>query len=97
LCAILLLADKTGIALDSEAAHTRFPLLDRFLPPDRNHAAAAIKTRLFIADGENRFVPKHRSIAEYLAARWLARRLDRRQLSLHRLLGLFTGGTGGVV
>ena len=41
--------------------------------PFGDGAVLAIKTRLFRADGENRFTPIHRVIAEYLGAKWLAR------------------------
>ena len=41
--------------------------------PFGDGAILAIKTRLFRADGENRFAPIHRVIAEYLGAKWLAR------------------------
>ena len=33
----------------------------------------SLKTRLFRAEGENRFDPIHRVVAEYLGAKWLAR------------------------
>ena len=41
--------------------------------PSGDGAVLATKTRLFRADGENRFAPIHRVIAEYLGAKWLSR------------------------
>ena len=37
---------------------------------------AALKSRLFRSDEENLLLPYHRVVAEFLAARWLAKRLD---------------------
>jgi hypothetical protein len=39
-------------------------------------AEASLKTRLFRSQDENLLVPYHRVIAEFLAGRWLAQRLD---------------------
>jgi hypothetical protein len=44
--------------------------------PDAPLTAAALKSRLFRSDEENLLVPYHRVVAEFLAARWLAKRLD---------------------
>jgi hypothetical protein len=44
--------------------------------PDAPLMAAALKSRLFRSDEENLLVPYHRVVAEFLAARWLAKRLD---------------------
>lgn len=97
LCAVLLLSDKTGIALDPDVADERFPTLDDLAPPDTRVASRAIGSRLFGPEGEERVVPYHRSIAEYLAARWLACRIDSEGLPLQRLLNLLLGPDGGVV
>jgi hypothetical protein len=43
--------------------------------PDAPLTDAALKSRLFRGDGENLLVPYHRVVAEFLAARWLAKRL----------------------
>jgi hypothetical protein len=44
--------------------------------PDAPLTVAALKSRLFRSDEENLLVPYHRVVAEFLAARWLAKRLD---------------------
>lgn len=97
LCASLLLADKTGIALDPNHADARFPMVSDFQPQHHENTLSALRSPLFLPEGEDRLVPKHRSIAEYLAARWLAGRIDRKRLSLKRLLNLLTGDTDGTV
>jgi hypothetical protein len=38
--------------------------------------AAVIKTRLFQSPDENRYIPFHRVIAEYLGARWLSKQIS---------------------
>lgn len=98
-CAILLLADKAGIALDRERADSQFPVLDDLAPPDPASAAAVVHRALFRASeaGVERMVPAHRSIAEYLAARWLARRIDEEGLPLGRVLNLLLGADGRTV
>ena len=53
----------------------------------------ALKTRLFVAEGENRFVPIHRVIAEYLGANWLARCFED-GVSEKRIFSLFRPGQG---
>ena len=97
LCAVLLLSDRTGIALDPERADARFIPLDDCAPPDREAAAQAVRSNLFRPDTEERFVPSHRSVAEYLAARWLARQIDSAGLPLGRILNLLLGQDGRTV
>ena len=97
LCAVLLLSDQTGVALDSSRAGARFIPLDGCAPPDPEAAARAVRSKLFRPDGEERVVPGHRSVAEYLAARWLARQIDANGLPLGRVLNLLLGRDGRTV
>lgn len=97
LCAVLLLSDKSGVALDMASANSRFLCLDDFSPPDMTAAAQAVRRKLFRPDGEERMVPSHRSVAEYLAARWLAQQIDQKGLPLGRVLNLLLGADAGVV
>lgn len=97
LCAVLLLADKSGVALDVERADKRYPTIDECVPPDIEAARHVAGTRLFRPEGEERVAPNHRSVAEYLASRWLADRIDRDQLPLGRVLNLLLGRDGGTV
>ncbi len=56
----------------------------------------ALQTRLFQSQGNDRFVPAHRTVAEFLAARFLTQRLEA-GLPLGRVLALMCGADGGVV
>ena len=93
LCAVLLLSDKTGLALDSANADTQFPVIDELLPSDLTMARLAARRKLFrpSSEAEERMVPSHRSVAEYLAARWLAQQIDHRGLPLRRVTNLLIG------
>ncbi len=97
LCAVLLLSDQTGIAMDAASADARFISLAACSPPDPLAAALAIDSKLFRPDGSERVVPSHRSVAEYLAARWLARQIDANGLPLGRVLNLLLGRNGRTV
>jgi len=61
--------------------------------PYADLAVDAVRTRLFLAQGENRFVPVHRVIAEYLGAKWLARCFED-EVSEKRIFSLFRQGEG---
>lgn len=93
LCAVLLLSDKSGVALSAKNADQYFPRIDDFGPEDLAVARLAAGRKLFrpSTDGEERVVPSHRSIAEYLTAKWLAEQIDQRGLPLGRVLNLFLG------
>ncbi|MBK8889719.1 MAG: hypothetical protein IPN75_04645 [Dechloromonas sp.] len=93
LCAVLLLSDKTGLALDTANADAHFPVIDELLPSDLAVARLAARRKLFrpSSEGEERMVPSHRSVAEYLAARWLAQQIDHRGLPLRRVTNLLIG------
>lgn len=93
LCAGLLLADKSGIALDRDHANEQFPLLDDFSPDNPQIARFATGRKLFRSPSgsQERVVPVHRCIAEFLAAQWLAERIDQKGLPLGRVLNLFLG------
>ena len=93
--ATLLLCDRMAVVTAPAAATaancvhlsaiTRLPLAAL--------AGEALKTRLFQAEDECRFVPSHRVVAEFLAARWLAACVEAGASKL-RVLGLLTLGAG---
>lgn len=91
LCALLLLSGKSAV-VPRHATTSTLALED--LPPELalSEAAAALATKVFIAPA-GQPQPRHRSIAEYLAARALARRLDD-GLPLGRVLALILGFDG---
>ena len=96
---VVLLSDKSGISLDAGCANDRFPSLEDLAPPDPIAAAAAVHTSLFVpsTSNEERLEPSHRSIAEYLAAQWLAKQIDINGLALSRALNLMLGIDGKTV
>ncbi|MEE4378407.1 MAG: hypothetical protein V2J55_12990, partial [Candidatus Competibacteraceae bacterium] len=97
LCAVQLLSDKTGFALDRANANEQFPELIDCVPPDPEMASQAIGSKLFRLEAEELVVPSHRTVAEYLAARWLGSRIDKDGLPLKRVLNLLLGSDGRVV
>ena len=97
--ATLLLADKSGVALDPSEGSDRFPALNDFEPSSPEHASKALGTALFVPSTSNdqRLEPTHRSVAEYLAAEWLGKQIDSRGLPLQRVLNLMLGFDGKAV
>lgn len=90
----LLLADKSGIAMIPAQTDDSHPPLSEIVPPSPLPLDLALKSRLFEEDGELRRTPTHRSIAEFLAARHLAGRIRRGELSWRRVLALLAAGDG---
>jgi len=99
LFATLLLAGKSGIARDDEAGSDEFPTAQKLSPEDPGATEHALQSGLFVPSGQHdeQLIPCHRSVAEYLAAIWLADKLDKHLLPLKRLLNLLLGCDGGVV
>jgi hypothetical protein len=91
ICSVILLANLHGVSQTREGRNQRFASLEQFPPPDLVASERALSSRLFRNHGADRLVPTHRTIAEFLGARWLARRIDQGQLSLRRLLNLLVG------
>ncbi len=96
LCALQLIADLMGYALDEDAAGAGYPTLDSCVQGDSSQLRAALASKLFKADGDQRFSPVHRQIAEFLGAKHLAA-LIQDGLPSRRVLALMTGGDGTVV
>ncbi|MCX5735625.1 MAG: hypothetical protein NTW68_15070, partial [candidate division NC10 bacterium] len=65
-------------------------------PGNREVFAIAIRRRVFQAEGASLVRPIHRTVAEYLAASYLARQL-KGSLGLGRVLALITGSDGGTL
>jgi hypothetical protein len=96
LSAVQLLSGMAGFALDEASADDQHcywkELKEQSLP-----LLAALKTNLFQGDGEELRIPVHRSVAEFLGARYLATRIEHHGLPFGRVLALMTGEDGGVV
>jgi hypothetical protein len=97
--ATLLLADKSGVALDPSAENDRFPYWKNLDPSFPEQAALTLRTAFFVPSISNdqRLEPTHRSVAEYLAADWLGKQIDSRGLPLKRVLNLMLGFDGKAV
>ena len=96
-CATLLLAGAEAITLDASSSQTTADipneaiatLLALPLP------SVVLASKLFLADGERR-LPRHRTVAEYLAAQAVARCIAG-GLPISRVLALMGGFDGGIV
>ncbi|PKD40030.1 hypothetical protein CWO84_12290 [Methylomonas sp. Kb3] len=91
LCAIQLLANLSGFN-DGPAQPGRVSLTDLNLPPATR---TALKTRLF-RKNRDEYSYVHRSVAEYLAAHFIAGKI-KDGLLVNRVLALTTGVDGGIV
>jgi len=76
------LDDRNGILFIADVAEL----------PGGNHAEAMLHSRLFRAagSGDCHFIPIHRTIAEYLGARWLAKQIEGNSQATARLFALMT-------
>lgn len=95
LSAVTLLVDNPEIQIEeAEPDHLSLAVIrgTNELPFDD-----ALQTRLFKSAGGERFSLVHRTVAEFLAARWLAVLVEKRGTPLGRVLSLMTGADGGVV
>ena len=98
-CAVLILADRDTVTFIPASANPdeRSVAVDEIDPYGTHTAAlrAAIGSRLFAdtSDGR-RWAPQHRTIAEYLAAAFLARLVSNNGYPLRRLLALILGHHG---
>jgi hypothetical protein len=99
LCAVQLLAGVAGFALDDDAVSAEHVRLQDLANPDSLPLQGALATNLFqgAGDGQERRIPIHRSVAEYLGARYIARAIDTRGLPIGRVIALMSGDDGGVV
>jgi hypothetical protein len=96
--AALLLGNQAGIALDSGVENERYALLEKLKLANDEAAQRASDSKLFVlGDQEEQLVPAHRTIAEYLAARWLSAQLKEHKRTLRRLLPLLCGFDGKAV
>lgn len=97
-CAVQLLAGIEGYAFDLDAADAANPPFNDIGLARTPALNRALASRLFESRGhDERRMPVHRSIAEYLGARFLAERIEREGLPLGRVLALMSAGDGGIV
>jgi hypothetical protein len=98
--AVLLITGKDAIVKTlSEGGSTVLPVAELSDLAETDDIVAILGSNLFKPeDGSiGRFVPLHRTVAEYLGARWLARHVDKsnhRSRVMSRLLGLISDAGG---
>lgn len=94
ICAACLLSNVAGVSLSRHHADKSFPAIQEL--DDNIFSLKAVSSRrIFKPAGTKRVEPKHRMIAEYMAAKFLANRV-RAGLSLGRVLALLTGIDGQI-
>ena len=93
LCAIALLSDKLGWSRRGLGDEGHPPLSDAGAP--QNVLKFALDTKLFTGSAETGRSPRHRRIAEFLAAKYLDKRILT-GLPATRVLALMAGGDGMV-
>lgn len=84
LCALYLLAGEADLQMDRLPAALTV-----------ENARMTLASKLFVGEGESR-IPRHRTIAEFLAARALSSRIAA-GLPVGRVLALMSGSDGGIV
>ena len=94
ICATCLLSNVSGVSLSRHYSDKSFPAIQEF--DDNIFSLKAVSSRrIFKPAGTKRVEPKHRMIAEYMAAKFLANRVQA-GLSLGRVLALLTGIDGQI-
>ena len=100
LCALQLLSGLEGYSLQPGLHDPSFWALDDLdetvLPIPKPRLRRALATRLFTADDETGFLPRHRQLAEFLGGRYLAK-LVRDGLPARRVTALMTAPSDGRV
>lgn len=97
--AAILITDASGIAMNSDGA-VDLKLAELSELADIGSMTAVMRSNLFrtISGAPGQFAPMHRTVAEFLGARWLARQVDQHPHSRHlagRIVGMITA-EGGV-
>ena len=101
LCALMLLSGEGLITMQKGGSSTQNTVALTELAvsasaPNLALCRAALQTRLFTGNGSGDFSPVHRTVAEYLAARYLIKRVNK-GLPYRRVLALMLGEDAGVV
>lgn len=95
LCAVHLCAGTSGFSLTDAGATEGFPFFGE-ASGDLPAMTVTMRRRIFTSVGSESVTPIHRTIAEYLAARFLAKRI-REDLPMGRVLSITTGHDGGTL
>jgi len=85
LCAIQLISGLVGFAKHNLAESLQYYNVQALPEKPSLPLEQALKTKLFHTDDQERFTPIHRSVAEYLAAHYLAYLIEDKTLSFDRI------------
>ncbi len=96
LCTVQLLTSGAGYTLIGDWSEQGYPGLEKITGENREIFRYVLGTKLFEAPSEGCVAPVHRQIAEFLAARYLARLIDS-GLPVTRVLAIMTGHDGVVL
>lgn len=96
LSAIYLCSNRSEIRLTANDEDNDALALNEIANAQNLPLPECLETNLFVSTGENAALPAHRSIAEYLGAKYLAQRIAD-GVSVGRVLALLTGADGGVI
>ena len=96
LCSLVLLCGATGYGMGQCQRNAEYLEISECDYEGHQFLRPALATRLFTARVEGCFVPIHRHIAEFVAARHLARVINE-GLPASRVIALLTGFDGGVI
>ena len=96
LCTLQLLSGKAGFILPPAESGPDYLELEQVTQEDHERARHVLGTKLFDCPDESQCTPVHRQISEFLAARFLAKRISE-GLPSKRILALMTGHDDGIV
>ena len=97
LFAILILSGYAGYSLTFDGrSDTEYLSMSEICDENREKCQLILNSELFVPVSEDRFVPVHRQVAEFLAANFAATRIAS-GLPSERVLALISGYDGGIV
>ena len=96
LCAVQLLSGKAGFVLPPSEGGQDFLEIEEVADERVQWFRHVLGTKLFDCPDENQCTPVHRQVSEFLAARYLAKRIAA-GLPIKRVLALMIGFDGGIV
>lgn len=97
LCAVQIIAGKAGYALAEDEATKDFPWCGELSGENSELFASIVRTKLYKFPSSGLVAPVHLHLAEYLAARYLANRVDQSDFPVGRIFASITGTDGIVV
>ena len=97
MAALILLSGQEGVALGPAGREEGFVDLSAIAGEWADAMRVAGRRRAFHADAPEQASPRHRTLAEFMAARHLAHLVQDGGLPLHRVLTLLTGADGGTL